>query len=95
MQTRNRAHSSNSCTYDHLGAPLIGDPVYGRGPGLSGLKPIDEAARQAIRILKGFRRQALHAHVLGFVHPITKEDLRFVSNPPKDFQTILDTLERL
>ncbi len=79
----------------HLGAPLIGDPVYGRGPGLGGLKPIDDISRKAIFALKGFRRQALHAHVLGFAHPITNDHLRFEANPPKDFRTIMETLASL
>lgn len=79
----------------HLGAPLIGDPVYGRGPGLSGLKPIDDLAIEAIKTLKAFRRQALHAHTLGFIHPITKEALHFKAPPPSDFQSISDALEKL
>jgi 23S rRNA pseudouridine1911/1915/1917 synthase len=32
----------------------------------------------------GLRRQALHAAVLGFVHPITGEALRFETPPPAD-----------
>ena len=50
-------------------APCLGDPVYGGGPPAAGVKAvIDEI---------GFKRQALHAAVLGFVHPITGETLRF------------------
>ena len=37
-------------------------------------------------------RQALHAAVLGFVHPTTEETLRFESPLPADFQAALDAL---
>jgi 23S rRNA pseudouridine1911/1915/1917 synthase len=37
-------------------------------------------------------RQALHARVLGFVHPITGERLRFEVEPPADFQEALRRL---
>jgi 23S rRNA pseudouridine1911/1915/1917 synthase len=32
----------------------------------------------------GLARQALHAAVLGFVHPVTGETLRFETPPPAD-----------
>lgn len=79
----------------HIGHPLIGDPVYGRGPGLSGLKPGDAAADRAIAVLKTFRRQALHAKVLGFAHPVTGEPLRFEREAPADFQELLAALRAL
>lgn len=79
----------------HLSAPLIGDPVYGRGPGLSGLKPGDPAADKALKVLKNFHRQALHARDLGFVHPITGENLFFSAPPPKDFLAVMEALEAL
>ncbi|MEL7487589.1 MAG: RluA family pseudouridine synthase [Pseudomonadota bacterium] len=65
-----------------IGHPLVGDPVYGRGPGLSGLKPGDDDADEAIARLKSFRRQALHARTLGFAHPISGEALTFEAPPP-------------
>lgn len=34
--------------------------------------------------------QMLHAKTIGFIHPITKEYLEFTSNPPKQFEEILD-----
>ncbi|HNR77684.1 MAG TPA: RluA family pseudouridine synthase [Parvularculaceae bacterium] len=78
-----------------IGCPLIGDPVYGRGPGLSGLKPGDAAADTAIAAIKGFRRQALHARILGFNHPISGKALRFASPAPEDFRTLADALRAL
>ncbi len=79
----------------HIGHPLIGDPVYGRGPGLSGLKPGDEAADAALNAIAGFRRQALHAAVLGFTHPISGENLRFEADPPEDFKRLSEALRAL
>lgn len=67
-----------------LGHPLIGDPVYGRR------QPVAEGALPAggADALAAFPRQALHAAVLGFVHPATGEMLRFASPPPEDFAAL-------
>jgi 23S rRNA pseudouridine1911/1915/1917 synthase len=58
------------------GAPCLGDPVYGSG------QPAEQV-RAAIAAT-GLKRQALHAAVLGFRHPVTGEDLRFESPLPAD-----------
>lgn len=84
-----RAHMAS------IGHPLIGDQTYGRGPGLGGLKPGDNTADHALKILKKFRRQALHAKVLGFAHPVTGERLNFESAPPEDFTTLAAALREL
>ena len=78
-----------------IGHPLIGDPVYGRGPGLGGLKPGEGEADRAIAVLRKFRRQALHAKVLGFEHPTTGETLRFERPAPEDFQKLREALTAL
>ena len=62
-----------------LGHPLLGDPAYGRTP--PKLKPL--LAEHA------FERQALHAKVLGFVHPVTGVSLRFESPLPADMAGLL------
>lgn len=64
------------------GHPLLGDPTYGRRPKDARLRAAHEA----------LGRQALHAAVLGFVHPTTEETLRFESPLPADFQAALDAL---
>lgn len=71
-----------------LGHPLVGDPLYGkaRKPGRRGMSAEQVAA------VEGFQRQALHAGVLGFVHPVTGERLRFESTPPADFLALLAAL---
>lgn len=76
----------------HLGAPLIGDPLYGKHRGLNASGPHADEADEAAR---AFPRQALHAAVLGFTHPITKEELRFESQLPPDISALLDALRRL
>lgn len=78
-----------------IGCPLVGDQTYGRGPGLSGLKPGEAAADRAIETLRNFKRQALHAKVLGFEHPVTGEAMRFERPAPEDFQDLLTALRAL
>jgi len=39
-------------------------------------------------------RQALHSHILGFVHPLTKKYMEFCVPLPKDIQVVIDYLER-
>lgn len=79
----------------HIGHAVVGDPVYGRSAGLTGLKAGDPQADAAIALVRVFRRQALHARILGFVHPVTGKDLRFEAEPPADFTALVDALRRL
>jgi len=79
----------------HIGHPLVGDPVYGRGPGLGGLKPGDPSAENALAVLSKFKRQALHARVLGFQHPTTGEHLSFEAKPPEDLSKLIGVLKAL
>lgn len=78
----------------HLGAPLIGDPLYGKDRGLkaAGAGPALEAAKEAAR---AFPRQALHAGVLGFTHPRSNARLRFTAPMPADLETLLAALRML
>ncbi|HLY79842.1 MAG TPA: RluA family pseudouridine synthase [Caulobacteraceae bacterium] len=71
----------------HLGAPCLGDPLYGAGA--------PAAAVKAAMAEAGLTRQALHAAVLGFVHPITGEALRFERGFPDDLARLQAALERL
>ena len=69
------------------GAPILGDPVYGSG------SPTN-AVRAAIANA-GLTRQALHAAVLGFIHPVTGEELRFETAPPEDMRLLEEALAAL
>lgn len=64
----------------HKGAPVLGDPVYGSTPAAPAVREAMAAA--------GLSRQALHAAVLGFVHPITGEALRFETPLPEDMAAL-------
>jgi 23S rRNA pseudouridine1911/1915/1917 synthase len=67
---------------------LIGDPVYGGRRKLSP-KAVGQAGVEAVA---GFRRQALHAATLGFVHPVTGDDIEFEAPLPDDMSGLLRTL---
>ena len=73
----------------HIGCPLLGDPVYGRGRSAP-LARLDDG-----KDFKDFRRQALHAYELGFIHPRTGESLHFKTELPKDMQRLEGFLQRL
>jgi 23S rRNA pseudouridine1911/1915/1917 synthase len=65
-----------------IGHPLIGDPVYGR----------TKKEHRAVLETLGFRRQALHAAHLGFIHPINSQALAFESQMPGDMQELFNRL---
>jgi 23S rRNA pseudouridine1911/1915/1917 synthase len=71
----------------HIGAPCLGDPLYGAGAPAPAVKAAIAAA--------GLARQALHASVLGFVHPITGQALRFETDPPADLKRMEEALQLL
>lgn len=71
----------------HIGAPLLGDPVYGGRPKLPP-QPSDEL-REALR---RFRRQALHASRLRLAHPLTGAALSFESPLAPDLERLLALL---
>ncbi len=70
-----------------LGAPVLGDPLYGAG---SPAPPV----RSAIAVA-GLGRQALHAAVLGFSHPVTGARLRFETPLPADMAALQAALEKI
>ncbi len=70
-----------------IGAPCLGDPAYGSGP------PAEKV--RAAMAEAGLKRQALHAAVLGFRHPVTGETLRFESPLPPDMATLQGLLADL
>lgn len=68
-------------------APVLGDPVYGSSKPAKAVADAVEAA--------GLKRQALHAAVLGFAHPITGEALRFETPLPDDMARLHALLSEL
>ncbi len=79
----------------HIGHPVIGDPVYGgsRGSvrGASGGGRLEEFGRVA----GALGRQALHAYLIGFEHPVSGAPLRFESPLPKDIKELQVSLESI
>ena len=75
----------------HIGHPVFGDATYGgRSRKLGALTKREREL--AVALLQIMKRQALHARVLGFVHPVTGEKLRFTSELPEDMQLVLQKL---
>jgi 23S rRNA pseudouridine1911/1915/1917 synthase len=72
----------------HVGHGLIGDPVYG-GRRVASARALGAAGAAAVA---GFGRQALHAAVLGFVHPVSGVALRFASELPADMVELVAAL---
>ncbi|MBV1869190.1 MAG: RluA family pseudouridine synthase [Marinosulfonomonas sp.] len=72
----------------HVGHGLIGDATYG-GRRKIKAKALSPAALDAVAT---FPRQALHAAVLGFVHPVTGENLQFEAALPQDMAELLVSL---
>lgn len=70
----------------HLGAPLIGDPLYGAHFSTK-VQKIEGPLRTK---LGKFRRQALHAFLLAFEHPRTGEKLHFETNISDDMAAICE-----
>ena len=66
---------------------LVGDPVYGGRLALP-----KGASEPVIDMLRGFKRQALHASSLAFEHPTSGEVVKFEVPPPGDFQALLAIL---
>ena len=66
-----------------IGHPLVGDPVYGR------TRPGHKALLETL----GFRRQALHAAHLGFIHPVTSAAMTYDSEMPSDMQELTAKLD--
>ena len=75
----------------HIGHPVFGDPVYGGDRIRYGA--VMGSRKAFIRnLFRALPRQALHAHTLGFVHPVTHETVHFVAPLPADMQHVLDRL---
>ncbi|PHS26225.1 MAG: 23S rRNA pseudouridine(1911/1915/1917) synthase RluD [Methylophaga sp.] len=98
---RYRAHTHVRCKLEtgrthqirvhmaHARYPLLGDPVYGGRIRLP--KGASEATKTA---LQGFRRQALHAGSLGFIHPATEQEVSWQVEMPEDMLDILAVLAK-
>ena len=99
LRERFRAHTALECRLEtgrthqirvhmaHLKHPIVGDPLYG-----GSLRLPKGASEALIAALRGFKRQALHAEVLAFAHPITGEPVRCEAPVPDDMQQLMRLL---
>jgi 23S rRNA pseudouridine1911/1915/1917 synthase len=71
------------------GNSILGDKSYGKSK--KKFKNIDENLEKKIN---NFKRQALHAKNLGFIHPITKKEVFFEAKRPKDFDILIKSLKK-
>jgi 23S rRNA pseudouridine1911/1915/1917 synthase len=67
-----------------IGHPVVGDSTYGNPRRLASIT--DRALRSK---LAGMKRQALHAGLLGFHHPLTRSYMEFTSPLPGDMECVL------
>ncbi|MGA0586114.1 23S rRNA pseudouridine(1911/1915/1917) synthase RluD [Dyella sp. KRB-257] len=99
LRERLRAHTVIQCNLEtgrthqirvhlaHIHHALVGDPLYG-----GGLRLPRGASEALAATLRAFRRQALHAERLAFVHPATGEALAFSSPRPADMESLIAAL---
>ena len=99
LRERFRAHTALECRLEtgrthqirvhmaHLKHPIVGDPLYG-----GALRLPKGASEALIAALRGFKRQALHAEVLAFAHPVTGEAIRCEAPVPADMQALMALL---
>jgi len=80
-----RVHLSSS------GNSIIGDKKYGKNKSKL-LKNVDKSL---INDIVSFKRQALHAYFLSFVHPIKKKKIQLNSVLPSDFNNLVKKLESI
>jgi 23S rRNA pseudouridine1911/1915/1917 synthase len=80
-----RTHQIRVHLAERSATPILGDPLYGKRPKRPELQAIADA----------LGRQALHARVLGFVHPVTRTPVRWESAMPDDMVKALDRLRDL
>jgi 23S rRNA pseudouridine1911/1915/1917 synthase len=80
-----RTHQIRVHLSERANTPILADPLYGRAPKDQALRAIGEE----------LGRQALHARVLGFVHPKTGERVRWESPLPADMSRAIERLRAL
>jgi len=69
----------------HIGHPVIGDPDYGQA-----FRTKANRLPEPLKTLaKDFPRQALHAKLLSFAHPVSGEIMRFEASIPADMAALV------
>lgn len=73
----------------HIHYPVLGDPTYG-----GRLQIPKKASAELITVIRQFKRQALHANELSFIHPATEEQVKYEAPLPQDMQELIEILKR-
>ena len=71
-----------------IGHPIIGDATY-----CSGKRSIKGVSEKAIEVINNFSRQALHSYKISFLHPVSKKEMNFVIDLPKDITDLRKALD--
>ena len=99
VRERFRAHTLVECRLEtgrthqirvhmaHAKHPIVGDPLYG-----GSFRLPKAATPDLVEALRGFKRQALHAEKLEFVHPVSGQAMSFQSPVPADIQALVAVL---
>ncbi|MDY4280708.1 MAG: 23S rRNA pseudouridine(1911/1915/1917) synthase RluD [[Pasteurella] mairii] len=72
----------------HIAHPLLGDQTYGGRP-----RPPKNASEELMRVMREFKRQALHAVMLRLAHPISGEMMEWYAPLPADFVALVEALK--
>ena len=72
----------------HINHPVVGDTLYG-----GRMRLPNNASDQLRALLQEFKRQALHACTLSFIHPESDKELTCTAPLPDDFQQLLKALD--
>lgn len=73
----------------HINHPIVGDPLYGYARPKVG----KITSQELKKLLENFKRQALHAAELSFIHPILKTECTINADLPEDFSILLNCLK--
>ena len=73
----------------HIGYPIVGDTLYGRGPIKQKGVPV-----LAVEAINHFPRQALQARTLKLTHPDSGKECEFTAPLADDISDLIETLKR-
>jgi 23S rRNA pseudouridine1911/1915/1917 synthase len=76
----------------YMGHPIFNDSAYGGSEVVKGTV-FSKYKQFVTNCFKVIPRQALHAKTLGFIHPVTKERMKFDSELPNDFKKMIEKWE--
>ena len=82
-------HAANQTKIEN--GPWVGDPAYGGG----GRNKMKLASPEVRKRIEEFSHQALHAYLIGFIHPKTGEMMRFEAPLTSNINRLIKELEKV